>query len=260
MQTGLLKLITQPVAGLTLFTPIAASSPLSAQLSKLPHGISFQQQTGYILGRCDRTQDLAKRDGDTKCIPTATNTNLEKTPQLATNPNQARTNAVVGVKRPSFYILSGTATDWAGINGDAEQFFNVNWQLIQAGNISQNAIFPEADTVIVAKATELPVAEIVELATARSSPDTINLSVIREVETSETIKVTPNTTLNQALTDGGFKSSRVQPSHLDLIRLNLDGISKQQVPINLAKSVNEQSNPILQENDIIVVRLGLLPA
>lgn len=36
--------------------------------------------------------------------------------------------------------------------------------------------------------------------------------------------------------------------------LNLDGtVSKQAVTINLAKGVSDQSNPILRENDIIVV-------
>lgn len=202
-----------------------------------------------------------------------------------------RTIAVVGeVKRPGSYILLGTATNQNNPTGNgglptvslaiqqaqgikpladirrievrrltktgAEQVFNINlWQLLQTGDISQDAILQEGDTVVVPKATEIVTAETVELATARFSPDTINVSVVGEVETPGTLKVQPNTTLNQAiLTAGGFKGSRARRSSVDLIRLNIDGtVSKQAVPIDLAQGVNEQGNPILRENDIIVV-------
>jgi polysaccharide export outer membrane protein len=137
-----------------------------------------------------------------------------------------------------------------------EQVINIDlWQLLQTGDISQDAILQEGDTVVVPKAGAVPPAEAVELAQARFSPDTINVSVIGEVEAPGTIKVPPNTTLNQALLNaGGFKGSRARRSAVDLIRLNADGtIAKQEVSINLAQSVNEQSNPILRDNDIIVV-------
>jgi polysaccharide export outer membrane protein len=64
---------------------------------------------------------------------------------------------------------------------------------------------------------------------------------------------------NQALlTAGGFKGSRTRRSTVDLIVLKIEGtVSKQQVPIDLAQGVNDRSNPILRENDIIVIsRLG----
>lgn len=70
--------------------------------------------------------------------------------------------------------------------------------------------------------TEVATAKAVELATSGFSPDTINVSVVGEVETPGTIKVTPKTTLNQALlTVGGFKGSRTKRSSLDLIGLIL---------------------------------------
>ncbi|MDP8965575.1 MAG: polysaccharide export protein, partial [Cyanobacteriota bacterium] len=57
---------------------------------------------------------------------------------------------------------------------------------------------------------------------------------------------------------GGFKGSRTRRSTVDLIVLKIEGtVSKQQVPIDLAQGVNDRSNPILRENDIIVIsRLG----
>ena len=202
-----------------------------------------------------------------------------------------RTISVVGeVKRPGSYVLIGSVTEGGGSNVTGglptvtralqqaqgirpladirrievrrltkigtEQVINIDlWQLLQTGDISQDAILQEGDTVVVPKAGAVPPAEAVELAQARFSPDTINVSVIGEVEAPGTIKVPPNTTLNQALLNaGGFKGSRARRSAVDLIRLNADGtIAKQEVSINLAQSVNEQSNPILRDNDIIVV-------
>jgi polysaccharide export outer membrane protein len=61
--------------------------------------------------------------------------------------------------------------------------------------------------------------------------------------------------LNQALlTAGGFRGSRARRSTVELIRLNPDGtVTREDVPINFAQNVDEQTNPILRENDIIVV-------
>jgi hypothetical protein len=175
MHTGFLKLITHPVAGLTLFTLMVVFRPISARLPKLPCGISGQQQIAYILGGGDRL-------------------------------------------------------------------------------FLQDAILQEGNTVIVPKTTERPIAEAVKLVRVSFLSDKINVSLVREIKTPETIKVTPNTTLNQVLTAGSSQDSRARQSNVDLIRrLNLDGISRQPVPINLAKSVNDKSNPILSENEIIVI-------
>jgi polysaccharide export outer membrane protein len=40
----------------------------------------------------------------------------------------------------------------------------------------------------------------------------------------------------------------------DIRRVNPDGtVTREELPINFAQNVNEQTNPILRENDIIVV-------
>ncbi|HEY9890386.1 MAG TPA: SLBB domain-containing protein [Candidatus Sericytochromatia bacterium] len=244
-------------------------------------------QTGY------RTEDLTLRDGDTIFIHTVNlqETRHLATINFSAALAKPLAFAVVGaVKRLGSYILLGTATNQNNPTGNgglptvtlaiqqdqgikpladirridvrrltktaAEQVFNINlWQLLQTGNISQEAILQDGDTVVVPTATEVATAESLELATALFSPDTINISVVGEVETPGTLKVPPNTTLNQALlTAGSFKGSRARRSCVDLIRLNIDGtVSKQEVPINLAQGVNDQGNPILRENDIILV-------
>lgn len=244
----------------------------------------------------DRTQDLTLRDGDTIYIPTQTTVNLTENRQLATlsfatDPNRPRTVAVVGeVKRPGSYVLVGAAPAERGgtigglptltlalqqaqgirpladirniqirrlTSNGTEIIIPINlWQLLQTGDFSQDAVLQEGDTVIVPKATEIPPAEAVELAQARFSPDTINVSVVGEVETPATLRVTPNTTLNQAiLTAGGFRDSRANRSAVELIRLNPNGtITRENIPVNFAQGANERNNPILRDNDIVVVK------
>ncbi|HEY9829090.1 MAG TPA: SLBB domain-containing protein, partial [Stenomitos sp.] len=211
------------------------------------------------------------------------------TASFAADPNRARTVAVVGeVKRPGSYILIGTATDRAGIigglptvtlalqqaqgirpladirniqirrlsNTGPEQIITVNlWQLLQNGDFSQDAILQEGDTVVVPKATEIPPAEAVELAQARFSPDTIRVSVVGEVKAPATVQIPPNTTLNQAIMNvGGFNDSRARRSNVELIRLNPNGtISRENVAVDFAQGANAPNNPILRDNDIVVV-------
>jgi hypothetical protein len=63
-------------------------------------------------------------------------------------------------------------------------------------------------------------------------------------------------TLNQGLlTVGEFKGSRRLGSSRGLSHLKPDGmVLRQDVPSNFKRGVDEQNNPILRENDIIVVR------
>jgi polysaccharide export outer membrane protein len=73
------------------------------------------------------------------------------------------------------------------------------------------------------------------------------------------VEVPPNTPLNQALLAAGGFNNRARKSRVDLIRLNPNGtVSKRTVDINLAQGINDQSNPILRNNDVVVVnRSGL---
>lgn len=137
-----------------------------------------------------------------------------------------------------------------------EQIIPVDlWQLLQAGDFNQDTVLQEGDTIIVPTATEISSAEATELATVNFAPDTIQVSVVGEVTAPGIVRVPPNTPLNQALlAAGGFDQKRARKSSVELIRLNPDGtVSKQTVPIDFAQGINEQSNPVLRNNDIIVV-------
>lgn len=137
-----------------------------------------------------------------------------------------------------------------------EQIFNVNlWQLLKSGDFSQDTVLQEGDTVIVPTATEINPAEIPDLANASFSPTVIRVSVIGEVKRPGLVEVPPDTTLNQALlVAGGFNDSRAYRQSIELIRLNFDGtISRRQIPVDLSQNINEQTNPLLRPDDIIVV-------
>lgn len=242
----------------------------------------------------DRRQDLNLRDGDSIYVPTATTVNLAETRQLATTRfapplEKPRTVAVVGeVNRPGSYVVIGGKTtleqrtlgipsvtraiDLAGgikpladvrrvqlrrlTKSGTEQLIDINlWQLLQTGDVSQDAILQDGDTIVVPTATVVNPAEVTELATTSFSPSIIKVSVVGEVKKPGVVEVAPNTTLNQALlTAGGFNDARADRKAVDLIRLNPDGtVSKSKVKIDLAQGINEQNNPLLRENDIIVV-------
>ncbi|MEQ9235293.1 polysaccharide biosynthesis/export family protein [Coleofasciculus sp. E2-BRE-01] len=211
------------------------------------------------------------------------------TSSLASDPEEPLTIAVVGqVNRPGTYTIVGgnTGTDGrtlglptisraiqraGGIKPiadirqisvrrvtktGAEYTISVNlWQLLQMGDFKQDTVLQEGDTIIVPTASDVNPAEATELATASFSPDTIQVSVVGEVTRPGLVEVPPNTPLNQALlAAGGFDHKRARKSSVELIRLNPDGtVSKQTIPIDFAQGINEQSNPILRDNDIVVV-------
>ena len=138
-----------------------------------------------------------------------------------------------------------------------EQIINVNlWQLLEAGDVSQDLTLQQGDTVIVPKAENLDALEGAQVATSNFSPDSIKVSLVGEIVKPGSFAMVPNTTLNQALVAaGGFNKSRAQMDSVDLIRLNPNGsISRLSVKVDFSATANEESNPKLQNNDVIMVR------
>jgi polysaccharide biosynthesis/export protein len=136
-----------------------------------------------------------------------------------------------------------------------EQSFKVNlWQLLQTGDLSQDAILQDGDTVSVSTATDLDAAEAAQVAAASFSPDTIKVNVVGEVKNPGLVEVPPNTPLNQAVLAAGGLNNRARESVL-LVRLNLNGtVSQQEVDVDFAQSIDSDANPALRNNDVIIVR------
>ena len=142
-----------------------------------------------------------------------------------------------------------------------EQTIDINlWELLQSGDINQDIVVQDGDTIIIPTATDISAAESTQLATTTLSPNTIEVGVVGEVKKPGAVKLQPNSSLNQALlAAGGFNDSRASKGTVELIRLNTNGtVTKRPIKVDLSKGINEETNPILRNNDVVVVdRNGL---
>ncbi|MCC5599952.1 SLBB domain-containing protein [Nostoc favosum] len=143
----------------------------------------------------------------------------------------------------------------------SEQAIDINlWQLLQSGDANQDIIVQDGDTIVIPTATEINPAEATQLATTTLSPARIQVGVVGEVKKPGLTDVQPNSSLNQAiLAAGGFNDARASSDAVDLIRLNPNGsVTKRIVKVDFSAGINEQTNPILRNNDVVVVnRSGL---
>jgi polysaccharide biosynthesis/export protein len=135
------------------------------------------------------------------------------------------------------------------------------WDLLTRGDMSQDLVLQEGDRILIPEATVINPREVDTIANAPFAPGTIKVSVVGELNnqrgqrTTYSLDVTPNTTLNQAiLAAGGFDPVRANKNTVDLIRLNPNGsVDKRTIAVDFAQGINEVNNPILRNNDVIVV-------
>lgn len=142
----------------------------------------------------------------------------------------------------------------------AERIIEVDlWKLLQEGDSSQDIILQEGDTIVVPTATALAPEEAAQVAAASFSPNTIAVNIVGEVKNPGVVAIPPNTPLNQALLAAGGFTNRARTGSVELIRLNPNGsVSRREISIDLAQSVNEQTNPVLYNNDMVVVNRSTL--
>jgi polysaccharide export outer membrane protein len=136
------------------------------------------------------------------------------------------------------------------------------WQLLQVGDSTQDIVLQQGDTIIIPTADQLDPNEAEILAAANFAPNSIRVNVVGEVRNPGLVEVPPNTPLNQAiLAVGGFSRQRANKGTVELIRLNSNGtVSKKDIPINMAMGINEENNPTLRNNDIIIVNRNFFTA
>ncbi|MCT7972258.1 SLBB domain-containing protein [Laspinema olomoucense] len=205
-----------------------------------------------------------------------------------------RTVAVVGsVERPGTYTILGSETGEGiraaglptmtraiqlagGIQPDADirqiqlrrptitggdQVLNLNlWQLLQTGDFTQDPILQNGDTIFIPTASFINPNEAGVLATTNFSPEAIQVNVVGEVVRPGNLRLPPNTPLNQALlAAGGFDPNRAKQDRVELLRLNPNGTVFQRIiSIDLDAAINEETNPILRDNDIVVINRSRL--
>ncbi len=185
--------------------------------------------------------------------------------------NQYQNNNVVGLPTVSRAIkLAGGIKPDADLRrievhrrprGGPEQILSANlWKLLQTGDITQDILLQEGDSIIIPKAENINVSEAKDVADASFSPNFMNINVIGEVVKPGSLQILPNTGLIQGImAAGGFNERRAQKSSVELIRLNQNGtVSRRNIAVDLSQGLNEKNNPILQNNDVIIVgRSGL---
>lgn len=139
-------------------------------------------------------------------------------------------------------------------SGDS-QLIDVNlWNLLEVGDVHQDVVLQAGDTIVVPTATTFDSTEIPTVASASFSPNTIRVNIVGEVEQSGVIELPPNTSLSQAILAAGGFNNRAKESEAELIRLNPDGtVIRQEIPVDFAQAINEENNPLLQNNDVVIV-------
>ena len=142
-----------------------------------------------------------------------------------------------------------------------ERVIDINlWEMLQAGDLKQDLILHQGDTIAIPTARRIASQEIPALAAASFSPDTIKINVVGEVPNPGIVELPPNTPLNQALlAAGGFEKRRARQGSVELIRLNLNGtVSQREISVDFAAGISNRQNPALRNNDTIVVRRSTL--
>ncbi|NJP08570.1 MAG: polysaccharide transporter [Leptolyngbyaceae cyanobacterium RU_5_1] len=136
------------------------------------------------------------------------------------------------------------------------------WKFLQEGDLQQDILLRDGDTVIIPKATTLDALEATQVAASNFSPETITVNVVGEVFTPGALKLKPNTTLNQAvMAAGGLKGGRASRKKIDLIRLNPNGtVTRRRLTMDLDQNLNDLRNPPLHNNDIVVVNRTAIAA
>lgn len=148
-------------------------------------------------------------------------------------------------------------TAWDG----SEKIIAVDlWELLQSGDTNQDVILQDGDKVIVPKATALAIEDSERIAEASFNRENITVNVVGEVKSPGAQQVKPNTPLNQAiLAAGGFDAQRADQGEVELVRLNPNGtVDKRKIEVDLAAGIDDEINPTLRHNDVVVVsRSGL---
>jgi polysaccharide export outer membrane protein len=230
----------------------------------------------------DLQQNLTLRDGDTIVVPAATEIDAIAARQRSTANFAADRTAAIGVavvgavRRPGSHTLNASETSVTraiqtagGVAPDAdirqiqvrryttagsEQTLTVNlWELLQTGDLGQDVLLKEGDTVIVPKAEAINLAEQEQIAPATFAPDSIRVNVIGAVVTPGSVELSPAASIDEAFfAAGGFDDRRSQTGSLELVRLNANGtLSRQQLDIDLEQGF--ESEITLRDGDAIVV-------
>ena len=132
------------------------------------------------------------------------------------------------------------------------------WKLLTTGDITEDLVLQQGDSIVIPKADKLNPKEAKVLGRANFAPDKITVYVVGESGKPGpgAIEVPLNSSLNEAILAAGyFNLIRAKRSPVDLVRLNPDGTAiARQIPVDLSNNNSSPNNPILRHKDAIIVR------
>lgn len=131
--------------------------------------------------------------------------------------------------------------------------------LVREGDLQQNPLLFDGDTIRVLKAEEA-VVEAIEVASTTLSPPTITVNVVGEVKVPGRIQLPANTPLVQAvLAAGGPEAWRASTGNVELVRINRNGTAtRERFRLNYGQGASNQKNPPLRDGDTVVVNRSSL--
>tara|TARA_B100000401_G_C52795318_1_gene715564 strand:+ start:899 stop:1963 length:1065 start_codon:yes stop_codon:yes gene_type:complete len=131
--------------------------------------------------------------------------------------------------------------------------------LILEGDQSQNIYLEDGDIISLSKANSEDL-EFTELSSTNLYPDQISVNIIGAVNAPGSTIIQSNTPLIQAIMQaGGPRQWRTNKGNVELIRVNKNGTAfRKRYRIDLLNAVSDESNPILQNGDLVKVNPSLL--
>ncbi|HEY9620469.1 MAG TPA: SLBB domain-containing protein [Crinalium sp.] len=138
-------------------------------------------------------------------------------------------------------------------SGETEVIQASLWKLLTEGDLSQNIKLRDGDSIVLTTAPAIPSDMAGLMGRANVSPEVIQVNVVGEVNQAGLLQVPPNTPLNQVLLTAGGFTRRARHS-VDLIRMNANGtVSRRRIEVDFGNNVNDETNPMLQNRDVIIV-------
>lgn len=148
------------------------------------------------------------------------------------------------------------------IPGDSQQLKEMQLNLVallQQGDKRQNPLLFDGDTVVIERAPSPPPDQVLELAAANLSPQSIFVNVVGEVKSPGRLQLRAGTPLIQAvLAAGGPVQARANRNNVELVRINRNGSATlRRYALNYSLGVSGPRNPPLRDGDTVVVNRSL---
>lgn len=127
------------------------------------------------------------------------------------------------------------------------------WDLLTQGDRNQDIALRDGDTIVVPQADpSIPNAR--ELASSTFSAGAIQVNIVGEIAKPGVMEVPSDTSVSEALLLAGSFTNRSRRVDVQLLRLNLDGtVTQRSLPVDFASAINDETNPLLQDRDVILV-------